>query len=398
MLATLEAPAGACPELTTEMLERFGERAPVYDRENRFFQEDFEELRAIGYLKMAVPREFGGYGMTLAGVMQQQRRLAYYAHATALGINMHHYWVGVAADVWRSGDRSVEWMLERASEGDVFAAGHAESGNDLPLLLSTTRAERVEGGYRFTGHKSFGSLTPVWNWLGIHAMDTTDPSHPKVVHAFMPRDSAGYRIKEVWDVLGMRATCSQDTILEGAFVRDRYIPRVVPAGAAGIDNFVLAIYAWGLVGFGNVYYGLAQRVFDMTVERIKKKSSIALSRSMAYHAEVQHMIAEMALELESIGPHLDRVADDWSDGVNHGAAWGSKIVAAKYHATEGAWRIVDKALEVSGGFGIFQKAGFERYVRDARLGRIHPANTFLAHEFVAKTALGINPDETPRWG
>jgi alkylation response protein AidB-like acyl-CoA dehydrogenase len=196
----------------------------------------------------------------------------------------------------------------------------------------------------------------------------------------------------------MRATCSQDTILDGVFVRDRYIPRVVPAGAAGIDNFVLAIYAWGLIGFGNVYYGLAQRVFDMTVERIKKKSSIALSRPMSYHAEVQHMIAEMALELESIGPHLDRVADDWSDGVNHGAAWGAKIVAAKYHAVEGAWKVVDKALEVAGGFGIFQKAGFERYVRDARLGRIHPANSFLTHEFVAKTALGIDPGETPRWG
>jgi len=271
MLATLEAPAGTAPELTTDMLQRFAERAPVYDRENRFFQEDFEELRDIGYLKMAAPREFGGYGMTLAEVMQQQRRLAYYAHATALGINMHHYWVGVAADVWRSGDRSVEWILERAGEGDVFAAGHAESGNDLPLLLSTTKAERVEGGYRFTGHKSFGSLTPVLNWLGIHAMDTTDPAHPKIVHAFMPRDSSGYHIKEVWDVLSMRATCSQDTIIEGAFVRDRYIPRVVPAGAAGIDNFVLAIYAWGLIGFGNVYYGLAQRVFDTTVERIEQQ-------------------------------------------------------------------------------------------------------------------------------
>jgi alkylation response protein AidB-like acyl-CoA dehydrogenase len=40
----------------------------------------------------------------------------------------------------------------------------------------------------------------------------------------------------------------------------------------------------------------------------------------------------------------------------------------------------------------------ERLFRDARLGRIHPANSFLTHEFVAKTALGINPDEQPRWG
>ena len=37
-------------------------------------------------------------------------------------------------------------------------------------------AERVDGGYRFTGHKSFGSLTPVWTRLGLHGMDTSDPS------------------------------------------------------------------------------------------------------------------------------------------------------------------------------------------------------------------------------
>jgi len=38
-----------------------------------------------------------------------------------------------------------------AAAGEVFAAGHAESGNDLPVLLSTCKAERVDGGYRFTG-------------------------------------------------------------------------------------------------------------------------------------------------------------------------------------------------------------------------------------------------------
>ena len=52
----------------------------------------------------------------------------------------------------------------------------------------------------------FGSLTPVWTRLGIHAMDTSDPAAPKVVHAFMPRDTPGYEIVETWDTLGMRAT------------------------------------------------------------------------------------------------------------------------------------------------------------------------------------------------
>jgi alkylation response protein AidB-like acyl-CoA dehydrogenase len=384
--------------LSDDILQRCYERAPVYDRENRFFDEDFAELRDAGYLLMAVPEEFGGLGMTLAEVCQEQRRLAYYAHATALAVNMHLYWTGLAADLWRAGDTSCEWLLKEAVAGEIFAAGHAERGNDLPALLSTTKAERVAGGYRFTGHKAFGSLTPVWTRLGLHGMDTSDPAAPKIVHAFMPRDTPGYTIQQTWDVLGMRATRSDDTLLEGVFVPDKYIPRVVPAGAAGIDGFVLGIFAWGLMGFANIYYAMAQRALDWTLENIPKKTSLALSRSMAYHAEVQHTVAEMVIEMESIGPHIDRIAQDWSNRVDHGHAWGGKIVAAKYRAVEGAWRVIDMALDLAGGFGIFKAAEIERLFRDARLGRIHPANAALTHEFVAKTALGISPDETPRWG
>ncbi len=384
--------------LTDEMLARFESRAATYDRENRFFDQDFEELRSSGYLKLPLPSEFGGAGVTLAGMCRQQRRLAYHAPATALGVNMHTYWVGVAADLWRRGDTSLEWMLRDAAAGEIFAAGHAERGNDIPVLLSTATAERVEGGYRFTGRKQFGSLTPVWTRFGLHGVDASDPEHPKIVHAFLARDSAGYLIKETWDVVGMRATRSDDTILEAAFVPDRYVARVVPAGAAGIDPFVLSVFAWALMGFGNVYYGLARRALDKTIAAAKSKQSVALSRSLAYHPEVQHAIADMVIELESIGPHLDRIAEDWSNGVDHGAEWPAKIFAAKYHAVEGSWRIVDQGLDVAGGGGIFRSAGYERLLRDARLGRIHPANAFLTHEVVAKTALGISLDEQPRWG
>jgi alkylation response protein AidB-like acyl-CoA dehydrogenase len=384
--------------LTDAMLARFAERAPQYDAENRFFTEDFEELCASGYLLLAIPKEMGGAGYSLAQVVREQRRLGYYAPSTALAINMHLYWTGIAADLMRSGDTSLKWLLQEASHGAIFAAGHAEAGNDIPVLLSTTRAERVTGGYRFTGRKCFGSLTPVWTYLGIHGIDTSDPTAPKIVHAFMPRDTEGYRIEETWDVLGMRATRSDDTVLDGVFVPDRYVARVVPAGAAGVDLFILGIFAWALLGFGNIYYGLARRALDVTLASIKSKRSIGLSRSMAYHPEVQHRVAEMGLAIESIEPLLERIAEDWSSGVNHGANWPAKILTAKYHAVENAWRVVDLALEVSGGYGIFRKSGVEQMFRDARLGRIHPGNSMFTHELVGKTLLGINPDEMPRWG
>src|SRR4029077_9741796 len=109
--------------LTDALLARCLERAPMYDRENRFCQEDFDELKTAGYLRMAIPAEFGGLGMTLAQVCRETHRLAQYAPATALCLNMHHYWVGVAADVWRSGDKSVEWILKQTGAGAVFWEG-----------------------------------------------------------------------------------------------------------------------------------------------------------------------------------------------------------------------------------------------------------------------------------
>src|SRR5581483_10514924 len=95
--------------LTDDLLARFAERAPRYDEEHRFAAEDFEELREAGYLLLNVPAELGGYGRNLAEVAREQRRLAYYAAPTALAVNMHLYWTGVAADLWRAGDTSLQW-------------------------------------------------------------------------------------------------------------------------------------------------------------------------------------------------------------------------------------------------------------------------------------------------
>jgi hypothetical protein len=91
---------------------------------------------------------------------------------------MHHYWVGLAATLDALGHPFGERILGWVADGDILASGHAEIGNDLPIAPSTTRAERVPGGWRFHGRKLFGSLGPVWDRLGLHAMDASHPSQP----------------------------------------------------------------------------------------------------------------------------------------------------------------------------------------------------------------------------
>jgi alkylation response protein AidB-like acyl-CoA dehydrogenase len=111
---------------------------------------------------------------------------------------------------------------------------------------------------------------------------------------------------------------------------------------------------------------------------------------------IQHSIAEMAIEIESISAHIERVALDWSAGVDYGMAWPAKLVAAKYRAVEGAKRVVDLAMDVSGGTGMFKSNELERLYRDVRCGGFHPANSALVHEIVGKSVLGVL-GEDPRW-
>ena len=84
-----------------------------------------------------------------------------------------------------------------------------------------------------------------------------------------------------------------------------------------------------------------------------------------------------------MGAQIESVTSDWANGVDHGGAWPIKLVAMKYRAVEGAWRIADTALEVSGGFGMFKKSEMERLFRDARCGRFL-GEFSLSHELKAR--------------
>src|SRR5215204_4145437 len=95
-MSTIDPIATAPPKdrlLTDEMLARF-------------YDEDLAELRASGYLSCALPVEYGGSGLGLDEYSALASRLGYVAPATALAVNMHVYWTGLAADLLRMGDDS----------------------------------------------------------------------------------------------------------------------------------------------------------------------------------------------------------------------------------------------------------------------------------------------------
>jgi alkylation response protein AidB-like acyl-CoA dehydrogenase len=104
----------------------------------------------------------------------------------------------------------------------------------------------------------------------------------------------------------------------------------------------------------------------------------------------------MYLELDAASATLERFVDDWVAGVDHGDTWVPKVYSMKWRAIEAAKRVVDTALDVVGGAGMFRGNELERLYRDVRCGGFHPGNDALTHELVGKAVLGVL-GEQPRW-
>jgi alkylation response protein AidB-like acyl-CoA dehydrogenase len=385
--------------LTDELLERIRSRAAGYDRENAFFDDDLAELVEIGYLKAMVPVEFGGLGFGLERTAREQVRLASAAPATALAVNMHLVWTGVAKVLHDRGDDSLDFVLREAGAGEIFAFGLSEAGNDLVLFGSTTDARpEPDGGYRFYGTKIFTSLSPAWTRLGTMGLDTASADAPKIVYGFISRDGGGFEVKNDWDTIGMRASQSNTTVLDGAHApADRIVRRLDPG--PNPDSLVFAIFANFEILLAAVYTGIGSRALELGVAAAKRRTSLKNDgRTYSQDPDIRWRIADAAIAQDALPPQLDSLARDVDDLVDHGGLWFPRLVGLKIRATETARHVVDQAVRVSGGSTYFASSELGRLYRDVLAGIFHPSDAESAHSTVANAYLGPLDDQAATRG
>ncbi|MGP0221245.1 acyl-CoA dehydrogenase family protein [Paenarthrobacter sp. NCHU4564] len=381
------APEDILPEA---LLDRLRGRAADYDQNNRFIQEDLDDLAEAGYLKLFVPEADGGPGLGLEAVAALQQRLATAAPATALAINMHLVWTGVAAVMAARGDNALGFLLQEAGQGEIFAFGISEAGNDSMLFDSGTVAEPLpDGSYRFTGRKIFTSLSRGWTRLGTFGKDPeARDGAGELVFGFIRRDEPGHETLSDWDTLGMRASASNTTLLHGAVVPPERIFRKLPVGP-NQDLLIFAIFACFETLLAAVYTGLAERALTLAVENVKRRVSAKHGgRSYAQDPDIRWKVADAAMAMDGIQPQLTLLARDVDNLVDHGPQWFPKLVGLKSRATENARHVVDLAIRVTGGSSYFRGSEMERLYRDVLAGIFHPSNDESAHNTVANAWLG----------
>jgi alkylation response protein AidB-like acyl-CoA dehydrogenase len=381
-------PTGILPD---ELLARIRERAVVHDRENTFPEEDLAELRDAGFLSILVPTELGGRGLGLPEASALQQRLAGAAPATALAINMHLVWTGVAKVLADRGIHDLRFVLEGTAGGEVFGFGISEAGNDLVLFGSDTdAAPQPDGSYAFTGNKIFTSLSPAWTQLGLHGLDTTSADGPQMVYAFVPRseeDAGRLVIRDDWDTLGMRATQSRTTGLRGALApADRVVRRIAPG--PNPDPIVFAIFSVFEILLASVYTGIARRALDLAVETAGVRRSKKTGQTYSQDPDIRWRIADMALAYDARPPELASLSRDVDESADHGARWFSLLSGVKHRAVTMAKRVVDDAILVAGGSSYFASSELSRLYRDVLAGLFHPSDPESAHSTVATAWLG----------
>ena len=243
------------------MLARFAERSAQVRSRERVLHRGLRGAAQAGYLALALPANSAAAACRSPTSCASNAGSASYAPATALAINMHLYWTGVAADLCARG-RSLAAVDSR---GDRARRG----------LRRRTRRERQRHPGAAVDHegRTRRRRLPVHRPQVVRQPDAglDLPRHPRHGHERSGRTrrsctrscratprATGSRRRGT--SLGMRATRSDDTILDGVFVPDRYIA----TGRAGRRRRDRSLRARRCsrgrsLGFGNIYYGLARR-------------------------------------------------------------------------------------------------------------------------------------------
>ena len=378
----LTAQEHAIVELAGRLAERFAERAAEHDRDTTFPYENYDDMREAGYLGLTVPEELGGMGASLWELILAQERLAMGDGSTALAVNMHVSPIGQLASLWRSAhDERLADVLRRSADGRlVYASMSAEPGDPI-LMSSTSTARPVDGGYRVSGKKIFGTESAVCTEFSTRALDEETG---RVIFFRVARDAEGLRFKDTWDTMGMRATLSNDFELEDVFVPEQAVFHSYPENH--FDGTMLkTVWGWAMPTFGAVYLGIAAGAAAFAREQVE-------ARGRQGDPQVQQLFAEIEVLLETARAVLHRHAHEMASGalysvpVQDGMA---RAVLTKYVCTNNAVAIVDRALHVVGGAGYFTRFPLERMYRDVRAGPIMPYNNLEAHDLLGRNALGI---------
>jgi acyl-CoA dehydrogenase len=359
-----------------ELGPRFAARAAAHDANDAFVSDNYSDLKAHKVFSAGVPGELGGGDASYAELCYMLRILAQHCGSTALSLSMHTHQVAIPAWPWRYQQAPVEPLLRRIAAEELVLV--SSGGSDW--LAGSGKAEKVDGGYRVTARKIFSSGSPAGQLLMTSAVYQDPEAGPTVLHFPISLDSPGVRITDAWRTLGMRATGSNDILLDGVFVPEAAIGARRPQGKWHPLLHLISLLALPLIY--SVYVGIAEAARDLALGEAAKKRS---------DPGVQSVVGEMENELTSAQIALQGMIS-LAATEKPSAETTNAVVIRRTLTGRAAIRTAEKAMEVVGGSSFYRSLGLERLYRDVQAARFHPLQEKPQLLYPGRLALGLDID------
>jgi alkylation response protein AidB-like acyl-CoA dehydrogenase len=385
--------------LADQLAARFAERATIHDRDGSFPFENYADLHESGYLRLAIPAEFGGEGADVFEMALAQEHLARGDGSTALATGMLVQIIGRESEARNPDTGRGDWPAPVfaticqtiAAEGGLInsVVTEPELGSVSRGGVPATSATPTDGGWLINGRKIFATGAPALRYFitGVVLPPSEQAPHGETASAIVAAGSTGLRLESTWsDSLSLRSSGNDDVYYENVFVPDAWLVGRRAIGVSLPPGQQPGLSAWGLT-ISAVYLGIGQAACDAACDYANNRVPPSLGKPIAELPHIQQWIGEMQITLDAARALLYDTARTW---IEHPAAHptlASQIAAVKYLCTNAACAATDKSLRVAGGFSLTRALPLERYFRDARAGLFNPPQDDLALGQVGRATL-----------
>jgi alkylation response protein AidB-like acyl-CoA dehydrogenase len=355
----------------------FATRAADHDANDTFAAENYAKLREAKLFSAPVPAELGGGGATFAQHCAIIRNIARGCGSTALAYSMHsHLLQGL---IWRYRHGAVppaEPLLRRIAKEELILV--SSGGSDW--LDGSGTLTKENGSYTFKARKIFGSGSPSGDLLLTTGVYDDPEKGPTVLHFGVDMHNPAVKVLDNWRTMGMRATGSNDIVIDGVTVQDAAVSVRRPKGKWHQFFNVASPLIFPLVAAA--YVGVAEAAREIALAQASKRRDDPIVQSLIGEMDTELLIAQAALD--------DMVAlastEYTPDIANADLTFKRKTIIARAIVRAGYL-----AMETAGGGSFFRALGLERCIRDIQGVRFHPWHERRQYQFSGRIALGLDP-------
>ena len=357
-------------ESIREMARDFANKtlAPIadqVDKTDHFPEEVAQQMADLGFFGLKIPEEYGGLGLDMRSYVSVMEEIAKKCATATLYISSANS-LSTAPIVLSGTPEQKELYLPGVVSGEAYIAfGLTEpnAGSDAASL--TTKAVEDGDDYIITGRKCFITFAPLCKYAVIYAK-TSPEKGAKGISAFMVDMSLpGVSCGKHEEKMGQRGVPVSDILLE-----DVRVPKSCLLGQKDL-GFINAMktLSVGRIGVASMCLGIAQEAIDLAVNHTKNR--VQFGKPLCKNQAIAFMLADMETKLNAARQLVYNAA--WL--MDNGQPVDKAASMAKYFAAETAIEIVNKSLQLHGGYGYSQEYEIERLYRDVRITSIYEGSS-----------------------